>query len=133
LIGFRDALADAGVLLDGERVVYSEYDVQDAIRISDRLLRGPRRPEAVFAGTDVQAIGVLKAAERLGIRVPDELAVVGFDNIDAAEYLELTTVSQCLDESGRIAAELLFSRMNDPGRAVQHAGPRLELIRRKTA
>jgi DNA-binding LacI/PurR family transcriptional regulator len=75
------------------------------------LLRLPRRPTAVFAASDLQALGVLEAARILGIRVPDELSVVGFDDVEIAAHVGLTTVRQPLFESGRRGAELLLQML----------------------
>jgi DNA-binding LacI/PurR family transcriptional regulator len=65
----------------------------------------------VFAASDVQALGVLEAARGLGIEVPDQLSVIGFDDIEIASYVGLTTVRQPLFESGRRGAELLLEAL----------------------
>ena len=67
----------------------------------ERLLRCRDPPTAIFAASDVQAMGVLQAARAAGLRVPEDLAVIGFDDIDVAEVLGLTTVRQPLRETGR--------------------------------
>jgi DNA-binding LacI/PurR family transcriptional regulator len=71
----------------------------------------PERPTAIFAASDTQAIGVLEAARALGIAVPGELSVIGFDDIEVASYVGLTTVRQPLLESGRRGATLLLERL----------------------
>jgi DNA-binding LacI/PurR family transcriptional regulator len=71
----------------------------------------PDRPTAVFAASDTQAIGVMEAARDAGLRVPDDVSVVGYDDLEVAEYLGLTTVRQSLFESGRRGAELLMQAM----------------------
>src|SRR5262249_51220134 len=76
------------------------------------LLRLPQRPTAVFAASDTQALGVLEAARILGIRVPEELSVVGFDDIEIAAHIGLTTVRQPLFESGRRGTELLLQMLS---------------------
>ena len=68
----------------------------------------PEPPTAVFAASDVQALGVLEAARGLRIDVPEQLSVIGFDDIEIASYAGLTTVRQPLFESGRRGAELLL-------------------------
>ena len=82
------------------------------------LLASPSPPTAIFAANDLMAIGVLRAAGELGRRVPDDLAVVGYDDIELASYTTppLTTVSQSASEVGRAAVELLLQRLADPGR-----------------
>ena len=71
---------------------------------------------AIFAATDFQALGVLKAARQLGFKVPEQLAVIGFDDLDMAEYADLTTISQHLDESGRLAVEIVLAQIESPSR-----------------
>jgi DNA-binding LacI/PurR family transcriptional regulator len=78
-------------------------------------------------------MGALKAARERGLSVPDELAVIGFDDIDVADYIGLTTVRQPLEESGRVAVDLLLSRLADPTRPAQDAWLPLSLVRRSTA
>ncbi|HYP33481.1 MAG TPA: substrate-binding domain-containing protein, partial [Burkholderiaceae bacterium] len=68
-------------------------------------------PTAIFAGSDFEALGVLEAAEARGIDVPGQLSVVGFDDIEIASYVGLTTVRQPLFESGRRGAELLLGAL----------------------
>jgi len=65
--------------------------------------------------------------------VPADLAVVGFDDLDMAEYADLTTIRQHLDESGRLAVEILLSRLADPSRPIQHIQLPLTLVERETA
>ena len=89
-------------------------------------------PTAIFCGTDLQAVGVLKAALQLGLRVPEDLAVIGFDDLDIADYMGITTIRQHLDESGKVAAEMVFSRIADPDRPIQHIRFPLTLVERKT-
>ena len=81
----------------------------------------------------MQAIAILRAAREVGLRVPQDLAIIGFDNLDLAEYVGLTTISQHLDESGQVAVELLLSRISDPSRPVQHIRLPLTIVERETA
>ena len=64
------------------------------------MLQREQRPTAIFAASDTQALGVLAAAHEAGLNVPDDLSVIGYDDIEAAEYVGLTTISQELVESG---------------------------------
>jgi DNA-binding LacI/PurR family transcriptional regulator len=72
------------------------------------MLSADRRPSAIVAASDTQALGVVTAARELGLHVPEDLSVAGYDDIEAAEYLGLTTVRQQLFESGRKGAEILL-------------------------
>jgi len=80
-----------------------------------------------------QALGVLKAARQLEIKVPEQLAVIGFDDLDMAEYADLTTISQHLDESGRLAVEILLAQIEAPSRPPRHVKLPLILVERQTA
>ena len=131
-IGYRQALAAAGVPVRGELIREGTNSRHRAARIADALLRLPDRPTAIFAASDTQALGALEAARELGIRVPDELSVIGFDDIDIASYAGLTTVRQPLFESGRRGAELLLHALQgDPHPPVVETLP-LELVVRGT-
>jgi len=133
LAGFRMAIAEAGIHLPEEFIRPVPFEIGSTRQQVRDMLDKPCRPEAFFAATDLQAMGVLKAAHDKGMNVPDDLAVIGFDDLDIADYLDLTTIRQHLDESGRIAVELLLSRIADPGRPVQHVHLPLKLVERLTA
>jgi len=133
LVGFRQMLNDNGIELPDERVIFVPIDVEVTRQTIHRLLEMPEPPTAIFSATDLQAVGVLQAARDRGLCVPDDLAVVGFDDLDIAQYLGLTTVRHHLDESGRLAAELLFSRLSNSSRPIQHVELPLDLIERETA
>ena len=70
-----------------------------------------RRPTAIFTASDTQAMGVIAAAREIGLHVPDDLSVIGYDDIEAADYVGLTTIRQQLFESGRRGAEVLLSEI----------------------
>jgi LacI family transcriptional regulator len=74
----------------------------------------------------------MKVARQLNINIPNNLAVVGFDDIDVAEHVDLTTICQHLDESGRLAAEILLARISEHDRPLQHINLPLNLIERMT-
>lgn len=97
------------------------------------LLELAEPPTAIFAAADIQALSVLKVARGLGLSIPSQLAVIGFDDIDIAEYVDLTTISQHLDESGKMAVEILLTRIADSSRQLQHVHLPLSLIERLTA
>ena len=105
---------------------------EDAIRAVHDLLGLPLPPTAIFASSDVQALTILRVARKLGIQVPGQLAVIGFDDIDAAEMADLTTIRQHLDESGRLAVEILMSHIIDPSRPPQQVKLPLILVERQT-
>jgi DNA-binding LacI/PurR family transcriptional regulator len=129
LAGFRRRLTDAGIdLLD---TAVHCFVTNPKETLENLIILG--KPLAIFAATDLKAIALLKEARSMGLHVPQDLAIVGFDDIDMAAFMGLTTVRQPLDESGKIAAELLLSRLNDPNRSVQHIKLPLQIVVRETA
>jgi LacI family transcriptional regulator len=114
LAGYRRALADRGVTFNPELVAHAPYTVAGGYEAARVLLDRTERPSALFAANDLQAVGVMKAARELGIEIPGELALVGGDNIELAEFLEvpLTTFHQPAREIGSLGAEILLSRLN---------------------
>nr|WP_328808031.1 LacI family DNA-binding transcriptional regulator [Nonomuraea antri] len=98
------------------------------------LLTREPRPTAIFAANDVVALGVLSAASELGLRVPDDLSVVGYDNIhlSASRHISLTSVDQARRSMGRTAAALLSDRIGDPAKVSRLREVRPELIVRRS-
>jgi DNA-binding LacI/PurR family transcriptional regulator len=107
-LGLIESLAGIGERLDPELDRFGPHGRATARALALEMLRLPRRPTAIFAHSDTQAIGVLEAARQLGLRVPEDVSVIGFDDIEAAELVGLTTVRQPLFESGRLAARRLL-------------------------
>jgi len=132
LKGFRQAIKTANLEIPEKFIRLAPYNQEQARIIAKELLDDANAPTAVFAATDLQALGVLKAARQLNIKVPEQLAIIGFDDLDMAEYEDLTTVRQHLDESGRIAIEILLSHIADTSRPIQHITLPLILIERLT-
>lgn len=133
LRGFRRALKEARIKVPDTFVRLASYSQEQTRKVAKELLNLPGPPTAIFAATDFQALGVLKAARQLGFKVPDQLAVIGFDDLDIAEYFDLTTISQHLDESGRLAVELLLAQIESPSRPPRHVKLPLTLVERQTA
>jgi len=133
LSGFRQALKESKIDLPDTFVRLAPYSQDQTRLVARELLSVPEPPTAIFAATDFQALGVLKAALQLNVRVPEKLAVIGFDDLDMAEYADLTTISQHLDESGRLAVEILISQMELSSQLPRQVKIPLTLIERKTA
>jgi LacI family transcriptional regulator len=131
--GYVQALHEAGIAVSPAHIALGPHGLDVARRLTERLLDGRDPPTAIFAASDTQALGVLKAARERGITIPDQLAVVGFDDVEIADYIGLTTVRQPLEESGRVAVELLRSRLSDSSRPIQRVMLPLTLVRRETA
>jgi DNA-binding LacI/PurR family transcriptional regulator len=92
----------------------------------------PDRPTAIFAASDTQAMGVLAAARELGFRVPEDLSVIGYDDIDAADFLNLTTMRQPSFELGVEGVRLLLEAIEQPGKEPEEILFSTELIVRQT-
>ena len=132
LQGFRETLEEAAISLPRRYVVQAVHTAESSQRAACELLGLRQRPTAIFAAADIQAISVLKEARRMKMRIPDDVAVMGFDDIDLAAYMELTTIRQPLDESGKLAAKILLSGLADPNRTLQHVQLPLTLVERST-
>ena len=131
--GIRAALGEAGLEMPGSYLSFGPYGVEPARHQANELLRAHRPPTAIVAHSDIQAIGVLQAARQRNLDVPGDLAVIGFDNLDVAEYLGITTVAQPLVESGRIAVGMLLEQLANPTAPRRDVTLPLELIQRGTA
>lgn len=112
--GYCQALEAEGLKCYPDLHRHGEHSRSDAKIITEELLRMANRPTAIFAASDTQAIGVLEAAREIGLRVPEDLSVVGYDDVEIAELLGLTTVQQQLIESGEKGVRLLLEVMEDP-------------------
>jgi LacI family transcriptional regulator len=132
LLGFEETLAEAGKILPSEYIYPSPFNHEDTMQAAYDLLTLKKRPTAIFAASDLQALCIMKVARQLNIKVPEDLAVVGFDDVDVAEHIDLTTIRQHLDESGKLASEILLSRIQDSNRPIQQINLTLELIERMT-
>ncbi|TYB56553.1 LacI family DNA-binding transcriptional regulator [Nonomuraea sp. PA05] len=111
--GYRAALAEAGVPADQALVAHTEFSRTGGAQGVSRLLELPEPPDAVLCANDVMAIGALDVAARRGLRVPEDLAVMGFDDIDAAGMVSpgLTTMANPAREIGRATAMRLLERL----------------------
>ena len=132
--GLSDELARAGISIPGDWVGHGAHGRYEARDLARQMLTADRRPTAIFTASDTQALGVIAAARELGLHVPDDLSVIGYDDVEAADYVGLTTVRQQLFESGRRGAEVLLaeigSRSEQP--TVVHLAPEL-VVRATTA
>jgi LacI family transcriptional regulator len=125
LAGYQAALTAAGIAPEPGLDVASDYEFAPGAEAARVLLDLPKPPTAIFAFNDAIALGVLRAAYERGVRVPDDLSVVGFDDIKYATIVSpaLTTVRQPLAEMGRNGVSLLLRLMEDP----RHVNRRIEL------
>ncbi len=126
IAGYRTALETAGLSFDPLYVRESDFGMESGFRQTQILLDLPRPPTALIAACDAQAIGVYQAIYKRGWRVPDDVSVIGFDNIPTSQWMSppLTTISQPLRDLGHVAAERLLQLM--AGKALESL--RVELV-----
>ncbi|WP_431949147.1 LacI family DNA-binding transcriptional regulator [Actinacidiphila sp. bgisy167] len=139
LDGFRSAMSMAGLTVDNDLIRYGDFHVQGGHDGALALLERPDPPTAIFAGSDLQALGVLEAARVKGLQVPRDLSVVGYDDIPPARWASpsLTTVNQPLVEMAEEAARMLL-RLSQPEGTGDKSNTSMELgvrlvVRKSTA
>ena len=132
LKGYRMALDITGIPIRDDLVTSGEWTSADALESARALLSGRRPPTAIFATSDVQAAGVLMAAREMGVHVPGDLSVVGYDNIPFAEFLSLTTMWQHHDQLARNAATLLLEELRSGIRTGERVILQPELVVRSS-
>jgi len=130
LRGYRQALAEAGIGFEAGLIRRGPHDAATAADQAAQLLNAHDPPTAIFAASDTQAIGVLAAAERLGVTVPGQLSVIGFDDIESAAFLGLSTVRQPLARSGTEGAQRLCALLRGERLRVRRSELPLELLAR---
>jgi LacI family transcriptional regulator len=120
--GYHASMASAGILARPEWIVESDYLISGGYHAARQLLRLPELPTAIFAFNDNMAVGTMRAIREAGLRIPDDISLIGFDDLEIAAIVTppLTTVRQPLEEMGRMAANLL-TRLID--------GQRVEALR----
>lgn len=111
------------------------FNEEFGVSVMSHLLAAEESPTAVFAASDTIALGILTAARSLGVRVPEDLSVVGFDDVPDAAVVTpaLTTLRTPIDRMAGAAVELLTNRIDDPGRPVTNSITGVALIERESA
>lgn len=134
--GFRSAMRAANLPIDDALIISEEFEMEASPEPGRRLLSRADRPTAIFATSDIKALGAYEAARELGINIPDELSIVGYDDLPVARWAgpSLTTIRQPLQEMAQEAAKLVVRLRQEPPLTVD----RLELmtslvVRRSTA
>lgn len=132
--GYQQALQEAGIPIAPELIVEGDFTQEGGYRAMTRLLQLPERPTAVFVASDALAIGALSAIRAAGLAVPDDIAIVGFDDLPIASYASppLTTMRQPIYELGARAAELLIERLERPQRERAHLSLQATLVVRQS-
>ncbi|MEN5072739.1 LacI family DNA-binding transcriptional regulator [Isoptericola cucumis] len=133
--GYRSALDEAGVTFDPDLVRSGNFYVEAGYAEGIDLLSRPDRPTGIFAGSDMQALGLLRAARELGLRVPDDLSIVGYDDLPIARWTgpSLTTVRQPLTEMAATATRMLLELADGEDVPVQRVNLATELVVRESS
>ena len=132
LIGLHRAFGEAGLLFEPELMLTSEWNRSGGKQAALQLLSQEKRPTAIFAASDMQAIGVLEAAKDLHLNVPDDVSVIGFDGIEVAELLELSTIQQPMQRLGELGVSKLNEIMKKPQQLPELIRLNTTLIARRT-
>ncbi|WP_445256072.1 LacI family DNA-binding transcriptional regulator [Nocardioides aurantiacus] len=135
LLGYRRTMAAAGLPVHPDWEVTSDFTARGGLAACRLLLQSPRRPTAIFAASDEMAIGAAHAVREAGLRVPEDVSLIGIDDHELAEFFELSTVAQPAHELGRLGARRLLDSLagTAPAGPVETVvGTRL-VVRRTTA
>ena len=133
LEGYRTWLENNGFSVPEDCVARHPCGMGDAVKCAADLLDCNDRPDAVFAASDLQAVAVMKAAAQIGLKIPEDLSLIGFDDIDLADYMGITTINQSLDESGSTAVRLLIEQMENGVRVPSKVIFPLRVVERTTS
>lgn len=116
LQGYKNALRDAGIAENPHWIIESHFDFEGGIMGMETLLNAPVRPTAVFCCSDTIAVGTYQVIQRQGLRIPQDISVIGYDDIELARFLSpaLSTISQPKAELGKLAVETLLHRIKNP-------------------
>ncbi|MDK2798906.1 MAG: hypothetical protein PWP27_1288 [Clostridiales bacterium] len=114
--GYGLALHQARISMDDSIVVEGGYTWEDAKKAAMKLLQHPNPPTAIFATDDLKAIGVIKAAHSLGLKIPEDLSIIGHNDYDIAQMVEppLSTVQVPIYQMGKVSAKILLEQINNP-------------------
>jgi LacI family transcriptional regulator len=134
LLPYQDGLRAAGLPVDPALIITCGAAMEDGYQAALQLLKPPGRPTALIVINDLLAIGALRAASDLGLRIPADLSLVGYDDIPLASYLtpRLTTSSKDMVRVGREAAKLLLARIQDPDRPHQRVDIQARFVIRES-
>ena len=130
--GYRLALEEANLPFIEKYYAEDEHGRLEAKHLARQMLSQDDAPTAIFAYSDTTAWGIMEAAQELGIKIPDDFSLIGFDNIEIAEYLKITTIYQPLFDSGQRGMQLLLERLEDPKKSAIQEQQSIQLIPRQT-
>jgi len=132
--GYQQVMQNAGLKIEPELITSGNFLYEGGRMATQQLLSLAHPPTAIFAANDEMALGVIDAAKQLGVKLPEQLAVIGFDDIQTAAYSEpsLTTIRQPMKRLGEVAANLLLYRLKERAAPIRHEVFSSELIVRRS-
>ncbi len=129
--GYIAALADCGIPVNAELIIAGDYQQQTGYESARRLLQSVDvPPTAIFAANDLSAFGAMDAARECGLRIPDDISIIGFDDVPQASFVypKLTTVRQPLEQMGQVAVKMLLEQIEDQNRPPQKVALATQLV-----
>lgn len=133
IMGFQAEVGAAGYTIPKENFYENQIDYHLVRKQFNEIFRSNKYPKAFFVPADLMAFGMIQAAQDCGLKLGEDVNIIGFDDIDYADVFELTTISQHLDESGEIAAKTLMEKLRGSDRVDQQIMLSLTLVQRKSA
>lgn len=133
-VALRSTLADHGLVLESQYVRRGPFDTASGDAATADLLALDQPPTLIFCGNDVVAYGALNAARRAGVRVPEDVSIVGFDDLPPAAWpiIELSTIAYDFARMAREAAKLMIRRIEDPDAGISHLAFETSFVERRT-
>ncbi|EGS74190.1 substrate-binding domain-containing protein [Vibrio cholerae] len=119
--GYKRALAEAGIAMNPDWIVESDFECEGGYQAFEKLYQRGKLPSALFVSNDMMAMGVIQAASQRGLRVPDELSLIGYDDVHIAKFMTpaLTTIHQPKYRLGKAAVDTLLYRLENPDTTAQ--------------
>lgn len=132
--GFKQALKDSGIKIQDDLIFETNFKASGGMKAAEELISKKKIPIAIVSANDMMAIGAIRVFKSRGIRIPDDIEVIGFDNIPLAALTvpSLSTVAQPIEEMGIEAVKLLFEEMKEPDRSPRRVLLETSLIHRET-
>ncbi|TQQ20033.1 substrate-binding domain-containing protein [Vibrio cholerae] len=119
--GYKRALAEAGIAINPDWIVESDFECEGGYQAFEKLYQSGKLPSALFVSNDMMAMGVIQAASQRGLRVPDDLSLIGYDDVHIAKFMTpaLTTIHQPKYRLGKAAVDTLLYRLENPDTTAQ--------------
>ena len=134
LEGYKAALTDHNISINPKYILEGDFNHKLGYTQSEKIMKMADRPTAVFAANDLTALGTMEAARNHGLSIPDDISIIGFDDIPEARlaFPKLTTIRQSLDEMGHAAVQLLLEQIANPERPPRRITLATQLVERES-